>query len=60
MTTTGVRGAGVALVERPSALDRDLEDLEVARRHRHPAAAAVERALAVGGKRPADDWKGRP
>ena len=38
-----------------SALHRDLEHLEVARRHRHPAAAAVERALAVGRERPPDD-----
>ena len=36
-------------------LHRDLEHLEVAGRDRHPAAAAVERSLAVGGERPTDD-----
>ena len=55
MMTTGVDAARVALVERAAALHRDLEDLEVAGRHRHPAAAAVVRTLAVGGERPADD-----
>ena len=42
--------AVVALGERAAALDRDLEDLEVAGRHRHPAAAAVERALAAAAR----------
>ena len=55
MITTGVDVLGVALVERPSALHRDLEHLEVAGRHRHPAAAAVIRTLAVGRERPPDD-----
>ena len=49
------RRARVPIVERPSALDRDLEDFEVAGRHRHPPAAAVERTLAVGRQRPPDD-----
>ena len=53
------RGARVALVERPAALDRNLEHLEVAGRDRHPAAAAVKRPLAVGGERPPDDAEGQ-
>ena len=47
------RRAVVALGERAAALDRDLEHLEVAGRDRHPAAAAVERPVAVSGT--ADD-----
>src|SRR5580765_2580838 len=45
----------VPLAERPAALDGNLENLEVAWRNRHPAAAAVIGALAVRVERPADD-----
>ncbi len=45
--TTARRMAVVALGERPPALHRDLEHLEVARRDGHPAAAAVEWAVGL-------------
>ena len=52
MITTRGAAAVVALGERAAALHRDLEHVEVARRDRHPAAAAVERPVL---ERPADD-----
>ena len=45
------RAAVVEIRERAPALHGDLEDLEVAGRHRHPAAAAMSGPL----RRPADD-----
>ena len=51
MITTGGALLRVALGEGAAALDRNLEDVEVAGRDREPAAAAVRRAL----ERPADD-----
>ena len=46
------RRAVVAIAERAAALDRNLEHLEISRRHREPAAAAVIRAVV---ERPTDD-----
>ena len=57
MTTPGAL-LRVALGEGAAALERDLEDVEVAGRDRHPAAAAMKRA--VGRQRAADDDERKP
>ena len=45
MTTAGGRAGDVAIRERAAADDRNLERLEVSRRHRQPTAASVKRAV---------------